>query len=147
MTTVPTPAADEPRPDRWQELTRAECFGLLADEHLGRVAVVDDRGPVVFPVNFVLDRHTVVFRTEPGTKLHAASRGSRVCFEVDRADAAACTGWSVIVRGEITEVTDRAEVERLRGLPLRVWAPGVRDRYLRILPAVLTGRRIAAADT
>jgi nitroimidazol reductase NimA-like FMN-containing flavoprotein (pyridoxamine 5'-phosphate oxidase superfamily) len=43
---------------------------------------------VVFPVNYVLDRHTVVFRTEPGTKLHAAARGSRVCFEVDRADAA-----------------------------------------------------------
>jgi hypothetical protein len=37
------PAADEPRPDRWQELTKAECFELLATEHLGRVAVVDDR--------------------------------------------------------------------------------------------------------
>ena len=142
---MPMSAAAEPRPDRWQELTKAECFELLANEHLGRVAVVDDRGPVVFPVNFVLDRHTVVFRTEQGTKLHAAGRGSRVCFEVDRADAAAHTGWSVIVRGEITEVTDRAELERLRGLPLQAWAPGVRDRYVRILPAGLTGRRIAAA--
>jgi uncharacterized protein len=139
------PAAAEPRPGRWQELTKAECFELLANEHLGRVAVVDDRGPVVFPVNFVLDRHTVVFRTEQGTKLHAARRGSRVCFEVDRADAAARTGWSVIIRGEITEVTDRAELERLRELPLRAWAPGARDRYVRILPAILTGRRIAAA--
>jgi uncharacterized protein len=138
------PAADEQPPDRWQELTKAECFELLASEHLGRVAIIDDRGPVVFPVNFVLDRHTVVFRTEQGTKLHAAHRGSRVCFEVDRADAAAHTGWSVIVRGEITEVTDRAELERLRELPLRAWAPGVRDRYVRILPAMLTGRRIAA---
>ena len=142
---MPGPAAAEPRPGRWQELTKTECFELLANEHLGRVAVVDDRGPVVFPVNFVLDRRTVVFRTEQGTKLHAAGRGSRVCFEVDRADAAAHTGWSVIVRGEITEVTDRAELERLRELPLQAWAPGVRDRYVRILPAVLTGRRIAAA--
>ena len=139
------PAAAEPRPARWQQLTKAECFELLANEYLGRVAVVDDRGPVVFPVNFVLDRHTVVFRTEHGTKLHAAHRGTRVCFEVDRADPAAHTGWSVIVRGEITEVTDRAVLERLRELPLRAWAPGVRDRYVRILPAVLTGRRIAAA--
>ena len=144
---MPASASAEPPPGQVRELTRSECFGLLANAHLGRVAVTDELGPVVFPVNFVLDRHTVVFRTELGTKLHAASRGSRVCFEVDRADAAARTGWSVIVRGEITEVTDQAEVERLRGLPLRVWAPGVRDRYLRILPAVLTGRRIAAADT
>ncbi|HEY6311613.1 MAG TPA: pyridoxamine 5'-phosphate oxidase family protein [Streptosporangiaceae bacterium] len=139
------PTAAEPRPGRWQELTKAECFELLAGEHLGRVAVTDDRGPVVFPVNFVLDRHTVVFRTEEGTKLHAAGRGSRVCFEADRTDQAARTGWSVIVRGEITEVTDPHELARLRELPLQVWAPGARDRYVRILPAVLTGRRIAAA--
>jgi uncharacterized protein len=140
------PASAEPRPGGWQELTKAECFELLAGEHLGRVAVADDRGPVVFPVNFVLDRYTVVFRTEEGTKLHAAIRGSRVCFEADRTDQAARTGWSVIVRGEITEVTDPDELARLRELPLQVWAPGTRDRYVRVLPAVLTGRRIAAAE-
>ena len=128
-----------------RELTRAECFELLANEQLGRLAVVDDRGPVVFPVNYVLDRHTVVFRTEEGTKLHAASRGTRACFEVDGTDATALTGWSVIVRGEVTEVTDPAELARLSELPLHTWAPGTRDRYVRILPAVVTGRRIAAA--
>jgi uncharacterized protein len=142
---MPTSAAAEPQPGQVQELTRSECFALLASEHLGRVAVTDDCGPVVFPVNYTLDRHTVVFRTEAGTKLHAASRGSRVCFEADGIDAVARTGWSVIVRGEITEVTDRAELARLRDLPLRVWAPGARHHYVRILPAVLTGRRIAAS--
>ena len=137
-------ASAEPRRGQIRELTRAECFELLAVEQLGRVAVTDDRGPVVFPVNFVLDRHTVVFRTGPGTKLHAASQGRRVCFEADGTDAATRTGWSVLVRGEITEVTDPAELARLRELPLRVWAPGGRDHYVRILPAVLTGRRITA---
>jgi hypothetical protein len=83
----------------WQELTKSECFELLARERLGRVAVVDDRGPVVFPVNFVLDRHMVVFRTGEGTKLDAACRGRRVAFEIDGTDAAAHTGWSVLVRG------------------------------------------------
>jgi nitroimidazol reductase NimA-like FMN-containing flavoprotein (pyridoxamine 5'-phosphate oxidase superfamily) len=138
------PASAEPRPARLQELTKAECFELLAGEQIGRVAVSDDFGPVVFPVSFLLDRHTVVFRTEPGTKLHAAGRGRRVCFEADGTDEAARIGWSVIVRGEITEVTDPAELARLRELPLRAWAPGARDHYVRILPAVLTGRRIAA---
>jgi len=136
------PASAELRPGQVRELTRSECFELLAGGQLGRVAVTDDRGPVVFPVNYVLDRHTVVFRTEPGTKLHAAGRGGRVCFEADGTDQAARTGWSVIVRGEITEVTDPAELARLGELPLRPWAPGARDRYARILPAVLTGRRI-----
>ncbi len=127
---------------RWQELTKGECFELLARDHLGRVAVVDDRGPVVFPVNFVLDRHMVVFRTDEGTKLAAACRGGRVAFEIDGADAAAHTGWSVLVRGETAEVTDPAELARLRRLPLQPWAPGAKTHYVRILPAALTGRRI-----
>ena len=142
---MPATTPADPRPGRIDELTRSECFALLAGGNLGRVAVVDDHGPVVFPVSFVLDRHTVVFRTEPGTKLHAAGRGGRVCFEADGTDEAAGTGWSVIVRGEITEVTDPAELARLRTLPLRVQAPGARGHYVKILPAVLTGRRIVAA--
>jgi uncharacterized protein len=129
---------------RWQELTKSECFELLSREQLGRVAVVDDRGPVVFPVNFVLDRHMVVFRTDEGTKLDAACRGSRVAFEIDGTDAAAHTGWSVVVRGEAAEVTDPAELVRLRKRRLLPWAPGAKSRYVRILPAVLTGRRIWA---
>jgi hypothetical protein len=32
---------------RWQELTKQECFGLLAGQHLGRVVLVDDRGPLL----------------------------------------------------------------------------------------------------
>ncbi len=130
---------------RWQELTKSECFELLAAQHVGRVAVVDDRGPIMVPVNYVLDRHMVVFRTDEGTKLDAASRGSRVAFEVDRTDTSSHTGWSVVVRGEAVEVTDPAELARLRELPLDPWAPGAKTRYVRILPAVLTGRRISVS--
>ena len=131
----------------WQELTKSQCFELLAREHVGRVAVVDDRGPIVVPVNFVLDRHMVVFRTDEGTKLDAASRGSRVAFEIDEIDAVAHTGWSVLVRGEAVEVTDPAELARLRKLRLTPWAPGAKTRYVRILPTALTGRRISASGS
>ena len=60
---------------RWQELTKQECFGLLAGQHLCRVVLVDDRGPLALPVNFVVDHHTVLFRTDEGTRLEVASRG------------------------------------------------------------------------
>ena len=129
---------------RWQELTKSECFALLSGERLGRVAVVDDQGPIVFPVNFILDRHMVVFRTDEGTKLDAAARGSRVAFEIDGTDEAARSGWSVLIRGEATEVTDPAELTRLRKLRVSPWAPGAKTHYVRILPAKLTGRRILA---
>jgi nitroimidazol reductase NimA-like FMN-containing flavoprotein (pyridoxamine 5'-phosphate oxidase superfamily) len=136
---------EEPRRQvRWLELTKSECFELLARKRLGRVAVVDDLGPIVFPVNFVLDRHMVVLRTDAGTKLDAAIRGSRVAFEIDGTDPATHTGWSVVVRGQAVEVTDPAELARLRKLPLHPWAPGAKTHYVRILPAVLTGRRISA---
>jgi hypothetical protein len=131
---------------RWQELTKQECFGLLAGQQLGRVVLVDDRGPLALPVNFVVDQHSLLFRTDEGTKLAVASRGSRVAFEVDGIDAATRTGWSVLVRGEAIEVTDPAEVERVRELPLSPWAPGLKTCYVRILPTALTGRRIALPE-
>ena len=133
------------RQARWQELTRSECFELLSRQQLGRVAVVDDLGPVIFPINFVLDRHMVVFRADEGTKLDAAAKGGRVAFEIDGTDAATRTGWSVLVRGEAIEVTDQAELMRLRKLRLSPWAPGAMSHYVRILPAKLSGRRISVS--
>jgi nitroimidazol reductase NimA-like FMN-containing flavoprotein (pyridoxamine 5'-phosphate oxidase superfamily) len=111
---------------RWQELTKQECFGLLAGQHLGRVVLVDDRGLLALPVNFVVDQYTVLFRTDEGTKLEVASRSGRVGFEVDGADEVTRTGWSVLVRGEATEVTDPAELARLRELPLYPGRPAPR---------------------
>jgi uncharacterized protein len=150
MSVLPSPAGQvtgRAPPAAWprcQELTKAECFALLARERLGRVAFLDALGPLVLPVNFVLDRHTVVFRTDEGAKLDAG-RGSRVAFEIDGTDAALRGGWSVLVRGEAVEVTGAAELQRLRRLPLRPDAPGARRRYVRILPASVTGRRFSGA--
>src|SRR6266508_1535785 len=131
---------------RWQELTKDECFSLLAGQHLGRVVLVDDRGPIALPVNFLLDQHTVLFRSDEGTKLDAAVRGGRVASQIDGVDEATRTGWSVLVRGEATEITDPAELARVRKLPLYSWAPGAKTRYVRILPTVLTGRRIGLPE-
>lgn len=131
---------------RLRELTKDECFSLLAGQHLGRVVLVDDRGPIALPVTFVFDQHTVLFRSDEGTKLDVAGRGGRVAFEIDGIDEATRTGWSVLVRGEAAEVTDPAELARVRRLPLYPWAPGAKRRYIRILPISVTGRRIELPD-
>ena len=73
--------------------------------------------------------------------MHAAQeQHSRPSFWEQR------TGWSVLVRGEAVEVTNPAELARLRELPLNPWVPGAKSRYVRILPAALTGRRISVSD-
>jgi nitroimidazol reductase NimA-like FMN-containing flavoprotein (pyridoxamine 5'-phosphate oxidase superfamily) len=131
---------------RFEELAEAECRRLLAEHHLGRLAIVEFGGPMVFPVNYVLDRDAPVFRTDPGSKLDAAAERDRVAFEVDAADEATRTGWSVVVRGTLAEVTDPGDLERLRSLPLYPWAPGSRTRYLRVRPSSVTGRRIMIPD-
>lgn len=66
-------------------LDRDECLRLLAGDEVGRLAVVEGRMPVVFPVNYALDGDTIVIRTDAGTKLGAAGRAP-ACFEVDCLD-------------------------------------------------------------
>jgi uncharacterized protein len=128
------------------ELTKSRCFELLAGQRLGRLAFVDDRGPIVLPVNFVLDNYMVIIRTDEGTKLTIARHGDRVAFEADAIDAASGAAWSVLIRGEAIEVTDRLELDRLSKLRLRPWAPGRKSHVVRILPAAVTGRRIPLPD-
>src|SRR5262245_52003398 len=88
----------------YEELSVGECLALLATHRFGRIAVVVDGRPVLFPVNYALEGDSVVFRTAPGTKLSGAALG-HVAFEIDGVDDATQTGWSVIVQGVGSEIT------------------------------------------
>jgi nitroimidazol reductase NimA-like FMN-containing flavoprotein (pyridoxamine 5'-phosphate oxidase superfamily) len=127
------------------ELTPQECLTLLRSHpvHVGRVALVRDGDPLILPVNYRLDGDTVVIRTAEDTALHQAAQGSMVAFEVDAVDPAWEDGWSVVIRGTASPVEDPDELDRVRQLPLRPWAGGERDLYVRIRPQRITGRRIA----
>jgi nitroimidazol reductase NimA-like FMN-containing flavoprotein (pyridoxamine 5'-phosphate oxidase superfamily) len=124
-------------------LGREECFRLLASQAVGRIGVTSGALPVVLPVNFALAGEWIVVRTGRGTKLEAATSRTVVAFEVDHIDAHGETGWSVLVTGVAEEVTRPDEMERFRRLPLRRWAPGTADRFIRISTEIMTGRRIA----
>lgn len=125
------------------ELTKQECLELLARNEIGRLAVVADGQPRIFPVNYVLDGEIVVFRTDPGTKLDHAGL-DRVAFEVDEIDRHSRTATSVAIAGiarELTDALDRAS-EREQAMDLRPWASGTKDHWVRILPIDIAGRRI-----
>jgi nitroimidazol reductase NimA-like FMN-containing flavoprotein (pyridoxamine 5'-phosphate oxidase superfamily) len=127
----------------WMEHLSAEsCWELLASTPVGRVVVTVDGDPEVFPVNHVVDGHSVAFRTAPGSKLAGLRRMAATCFEVDAIDPAARSGWSVMVKGRVHEVTDPEELHRLGDLPLALWTNGVKDHWMRIRPTEVTGRRI-----
>jgi nitroimidazol reductase NimA-like FMN-containing flavoprotein (pyridoxamine 5'-phosphate oxidase superfamily) len=125
------------------ELSKDECLELLAGREVGRIAVVAEGQPLIFPVNYVLDGDLIVFRTDPGTKLDHASL-DRVAFEVDEIDPTHHEGWSVVVVGtgrEITGALDRAS-EREQSLPLQPWASGPKEHWIRIVAPAITGRRL-----
>src|SRR5687767_12164514 len=85
-------------------LERRECLELLADDVIGRLAVVVGGAPLVFPVNYVLDGEAVVFRTASGTKLDLGAR-QPAAFEIDGFDRLVHSGWSVLVSGRLEEAT------------------------------------------
>jgi uncharacterized protein len=128
-----------------QEIPMEECLRLLAGHpvHLGRVGVTVDGVPTILPMNYRYHDGAVVVRTGSNEVLGAAERNEIVSFEVDAINEAWEDGWSVLVRGRASEVVDPERLEQLRGFPLRAWAPGVRDRYVRIPATRVTGRRIA----
>jgi nitroimidazol reductase NimA-like FMN-containing flavoprotein (pyridoxamine 5'-phosphate oxidase superfamily) len=130
-------------PRTWLEhLTPAQCWQLLASTPVGRVGVLRDSAPEIYPLNHVVDHDSVVFRTEPGGKLDALLRSPSVCYQVDAVDPASSSGWSVLVKGRASEVHDRHELERLAELELRWWVPGPKQHWIRIVPIEVTGRRI-----
>ena len=80
-------------------LSEDESWSLLSSMSLGRLVTILGGQPEIFPVNFVTQRRTVLFRTAQGTKLYSAVMGDRVAFEADDHDAPLTYGWSVIIKG------------------------------------------------
>ena len=130
----------------FEELSPPDCLALLEANHIGRIAVVVDDRPIVFPVNYAMAGDEVVFRTNAGTKLAGAALG-HVAFEIDGADEATREGWSVVVQGVGYEVTTSLDLrsEQLRRLDLQPWAPGDRSHWVRIVANSVTGRRLRRA--
>jgi nitroimidazol reductase NimA-like FMN-containing flavoprotein (pyridoxamine 5'-phosphate oxidase superfamily) len=127
-----------------QVLDEHECWELLRSQEVGRLAVAITNHPDIFPINYVVDHGTVVFRTDEGTKLAAAVLGEAVAFEVD----AEVTGeaWSVVVKGQAVEIEQMYEMFDALELPLYPWQLAPKHRFVRIMPEDVTGRRFRIAD-
>ena len=127
---------------RLKDLSPPECLGLLAMVRVGRVGIASEEGPLILPVNFIVLRETVVFRTAPGTKLATAMARGAVSFEADDYARNGTWGWSVLLHGTASEMAAGPERESIRVALLRAWAfqEGGADRIVRIDPTSITGR-------
>lgn len=113
-------------------LREDECLELLAPGGPGRVAFVLAGRLSVMPVTFKLHDRRIAFRTGATTAIARYGDGP-VAFEVDRLDAAAGEGWSVLISGKCTlqkwgadpwenvDVLVVIEPEHVSGRRIRTW--------------------------
>lgn len=127
----------------FEVLSDDECRELLAQGHIGRVAVSVGALPAVLPVNYRMLGDSILFFTSPGRKLRSATANEVVAFEVDSFDEETETGWSVMAVGVASEVTAPEIVASARRIGVRPWATGERPHLVRIRTEFLSGRRIA----
>ena len=122
------------------------CADLLATATLGRLGVIVDGRPEIFPVNHVYDRESgaITFPVHAGTKMSGALEWPWVAFEVDGIDTENNIGWSVAVVGAAEEVVDEETLSRLSSDRRVLWGEGAGARWLRIIPSKVTGREIQA---
>jgi nitroimidazol reductase NimA-like FMN-containing flavoprotein (pyridoxamine 5'-phosphate oxidase superfamily) len=135
-----------PLPTGVVELDASRCWSLLRDADVGRLAVAINERPDIFPVNFVVDHGSVVFRTAEGTKLAAAVLGRAVAFEVDGYDAGSGEAWSVVLKGRASEIQRMQELFDAAELPLFPWHAAPKPRFVRVEPDELTGRRFHVVE-
>ncbi len=128
------------------DLGTSDCWALLRSCEVGRLAVsVDDR-PDIFPLNYVVDHGAIVVRTAEGSKLSAAIANPQVAFEVDSCSVLAGQAWSVVLKGVLQPIEHVDDLIDAMGLPLFPWHAAPGQRYLRLVPEDISGRRFVAAE-
>jgi nitroimidazol reductase NimA-like FMN-containing flavoprotein (pyridoxamine 5'-phosphate oxidase superfamily) len=127
---------------KMEEVDEATCWAMLIGRGVGRIGFAGDGRLHIRPVNFAVVNRSVVFRTTEQSLLGRQIDGAEVVFEVDHTEEVAESGWSVVVNGNMYKVPHPETDLLLRELPLHPWAPGVRDRWFRILPSSVSGRII-----
>ncbi|MGB3480926.1 MAG: pyridoxamine 5'-phosphate oxidase family protein [Mycobacterium sp.] len=119
-------------------LPESECWKLLSDVSLGRLITSVDGEPEVFPVNFVVQDRTVLFRTAEGTKLVSTAINHHVIFEADCHNKT--EGWSVIVKGYARILHSDEDIAVAQQAGLVPWTATEKQHFVRIRPLRITGR-------
>lgn len=124
-------------------LDESACWERLAGQQLGRIVTGVGDAIDIFPVNFIVDERSILFRTAEGSKLFALTVDDRVLFEVD--DHTDTDAWSVIVRGRAHRLDSSADVARADTLGLAPWIPTLKYNYVRVTPTAVSGRAFTRA--
>lgn len=131
-----------------EELDEAECLRLIAPGGIGRLVFAGRYDLTVLPVNYKLHNGAILFRTAQNSSTDEDLRTGiahaeyRVAFEIDEFDTGAREGWSVLVQGPAHHLDTESEQADAEAAGVEAWPGGVREHFISITPARVTGRRI-----
>lgn len=145
MTNKTPPSGTTPDSMNIEKLSKPQCWELLRGQVIGRLAVVVDGHPDIFPINYAVDTDSLVFRTAEGTKLHGSTSNMPVAFEIDGYDPKTERAWSVVLRGSVLAIRAGSELAEAEKLTLEPWQGGIKNHLMRIGPLSLSGRRFQVA--
>ena len=118
-------------------LTAGECWAMLHDHELGRLAFHLGGEVHLTPINYAVDGDTLLFRTAEGSKLLAVVMNPDIAFEIDEIDEHRAR--SVVVRG-VARRLDEDEHHRAENVPLRPWVKTPKYDVVEIRPTDISGR-------
>ena len=125
------------------ELPLDECWELLRAHAMGRLAFHLADQVHIRPVNYVVDKDTLLFRTAEGNKLLGVVMNEDVAFEIDGESGHVV--WSVIVRGT-ARLLDEYTAHRADDLPLRPWVGQYKYNVVEVTPSAISGRRFVVDE-
>lgn len=121
-------------------LVAYDCWSLLEEAEVARVAWQGAGGIRLVPVNYVVADGALWFLTDRGSSLARECEGQQVVVEADHVDDATAAAWSVVVVGD-AELVDRLDAPDML-VEMRVWAGGAQSTLVRVEPVQVTGRRL-----
>ena len=149
-------------------MSASDCWDRLRQTTIGRLAVISDNAPDIFPVNYAVEHSSIMLRTGDGTKAEAIAANPQVAFEIDGidpapedtesgggvesggtsgvGDASGAVAWSVVLRGEAKEITRPEELRDTVDLDVSPLQSGTKNHFIRIVAEVVTGRRFPVTE-
>jgi nitroimidazol reductase NimA-like FMN-containing flavoprotein (pyridoxamine 5'-phosphate oxidase superfamily) len=115
-----------------------ECWRLLDSSTVARLAVADDLGPDIFPINHLVSAGALFFRSAPGKKIVSLTRRPEVAVEIDGTDGG--KRFSVVLRGTVRRLDDEAEMHASGVLDLATMTAPTKWNYFAVMPRTVEGR-------
>jgi nitroimidazol reductase NimA-like FMN-containing flavoprotein (pyridoxamine 5'-phosphate oxidase superfamily) len=124
-------------------LSSNQCWDLLRAHATGRFGFVEGGRVMIIPVNYLVHEDGIYFRTAEDGVISRAVPGPQTSFQIDAARPDRNEGWSVLASGDSVKVDDPELLTYLWGRIMpEPWGSGMRNVFICLRPAVLTGRSV-----